>query len=180
MGEQQQENAGGQQENAGGQQQGSGGDGGESKTFTQSQLNAIVAQNRREVESKFAGYDDLKTKAEQFDALTESAKSELERATAQATDFKSKFEASESKAAGLQTQLLRQEIAADKGLPAKLWKRVGGTTKEEIEADVAELLESSGPSKRKPDLGSLKSGAGAPDGMNKKERAAAALRGMNR
>lgn len=153
----------------------------EQKTFTQSQLNAIVAQTRREAESRFQGYDDYKTKAGQLDQLTASAKSDLQRANDEAADFKAKHEAAQDTVTSLQTQLLRQEIAAEKGLPAKLWKRVGGSTKEEIEADVAELLESSGPApKPKPQVGALKSGASAPDGMSKKERAAAALRGMTR
>jgi chromosome segregation ATPase len=176
-GQQQQDDKGG---NSGGQQGGGDGGGGE-KTFSQAQLNAILAQNRREVESKFEGYDDLKSKAEQFDALTESAKSELERATGQANEFKSKWEAEQGTRSQLEKQLLRQQVSAKQHLDPDLWDRVRGDTKEEIEADVKALVEKFGTTggNQRPPRG-LGSGAGAPDVATKKERAAAAVRGMAR
>ena len=45
------------------------------KTFTQSQLNAIVADRLSREREKYAGYDELKEKAAQFDEMQEANKS---------------------------------------------------------------------------------------------------------
>lgn len=50
------------------------------KTFTQDELNAIVADRLARERSKYADYDELKTKAEAFDKAAEESKSELEKA----------------------------------------------------------------------------------------------------
>lgn len=50
------------------------------KTFTQDQVNALLADQKRTVQSRFADYNDLKTKAAEFDKARESAKTDLERA----------------------------------------------------------------------------------------------------
>lgn len=148
------------------------------KTFTQAQLNAVVASARREVESKFDGFDDFKGKAEQFDALTETAKTDnqrrdeqLQTTAAERDSFKTKYESAE-------TELLRQKISSTEGLDADLWDRVTGTTEEDITADVKKLVEKFQPPSRVR-LGSRSgSGASAPDGKDPKERAANALRGL--
>lgn len=170
-----------QQENAGQGNDGGSGGGGAQGGITQEQMNKILATQKREIEAKFDGHDDYKSKAEQLDQLTESSRSELERATTSAAEFKSKFEGSESDKANLQTQLLRQKISATNHLDPDLWDRVTGGTAEEIEADVKKLVSKFGTAgggsrSSKP----LQSGASAPDGSTPKQRAAAALRGMNR
>jgi hypothetical protein len=132
------------------------------KTFTQKQLDKILANNRREMET-------LKGKAEQFDALTETAKTETEKAA----DWKSKAEAAETELAWRDTLLLRQEIAAAKGLDSRLWSRVQGETRDEIEADISELQGFGTPARRT----SLRSGASNDQQTTAKERAANALRG---
>lgn len=61
-------------------------------------------------------------------------KSESERAVERA-------EAAERRAAEAESRALRLEIAADKGLTPAQAKRLVGETREELEADAAELLE---------------------------------------
>lgn len=171
------------------------------RTFTQAQVNALVARERRETAARFADYEDLKAKAAQLDTLTQAAYPDDtdtgdEAHTTAGSDTAQEPDSDEHPAprnaapqlsdiqtenATLRTQLLRQEIAADKNLPAKLWKRVGGTTPQEIEADVDDLLSTaSATPKPKAPVSSLKSGASVGEYRSPKERAAAALRGMSR
>lgn len=80
----------------------------------------------------------------------------------------------------LQTQLLRQQISAQRGLDPDLWEWVKGTTPDEIAADAAKLVAKFGTTGSRPPRG-LSSGASAPpDGSNPRQRAAAALRGMDK
>lgn len=173
-GEQQQENQGAGAGNGGSDS----GQGGSQRTYNDDQVNAIVAKARREIESKFEGFDELKQKASQYDQLTESAKSELERATTSASEFKSKWEAEQGKTSKLETQLLRQQISAKNQLDADLWDRVKGTTAEEIESDVKKLVEKFGTTGGGRPSRGLHSGASASEGSTEKQRAAAALRGV--
>lgn len=148
------------------------------KTFSQAQLTAILDRKIRETESKFDGFDDIKAKAEQFDALTETAKTDIQRFQDQLQSTTTERDAFKAEKESLATQLLRQKICASKGLDADLWDRVTGTTEDDIAADVEKLVAKFQPASRV-QLGSRSgSGASAPDGKNPKERAAAALRGL--
>lgn len=157
----------------------SGGKGeGKGDGITQEQMNKLLAAQKREIEGQFAGFDDIKTKAEQFDALTETAKTETQRLQEQLQTLTSSSEVDKAEKAAMATQLLRQKISATEGLDADLWDRVTGATEEDITADVKKLVEKFQPPSRVR-LGSRSgSGASAPDGKDPKERAANALRGL--
>ena len=90
------------------------------KTFTQSELNAIIADRISEVKEKYGDYDDLKAKAQKFDEAEEASKSalqaELEKVRAEA---------------------VRNKVAANKGLPVDL---VTGSTEEECNAQADAIL----------------------------------------
>lgn len=153
-----------------------GAQGGESeKTFTQQQLNAILAQQRREIELKFDGFDDLKSKAQQYDALQESVKSDVQRANESAAEFKARMESEAAEKAAVRLENLRYRISAKKGLDPDLWDRVTGSNEEEITADVEKLAEKFSAPERKP-IGALRSGASTASNADPKERAASALR----
>lgn len=96
------------------------------RTFTQDEVNAIAATERRKAEERFAGYEDLKAKAEQFDAAQDAAKTDLQRATERA-------EAAEKRAHAL----LVEAVAASKGVPAS---HIVGNTREALEASADQLL----------------------------------------
>lgn len=155
------DDAGAQHDGSDAGDRGDAGNGGQGeKTFTQSQLTAILDRKTREIESKYEGFDELKAKAADFDAAAgerDSLKSDNDRLTA---------------------QLLRQKISATQGLDPELWDRVQGVTAEEIEADVKKLVEKFTVVPKR--NGAFRSGASAPDGASGKQRAAAALRGMRR
>lgn len=102
---------------------------------SQEDLDRIVQSRLARERSKFADYDDLKTKAEEFDKLQDSQKTELQKASDTATKAVARAEAAELKA-------LRLEVAAGKGLSPSQAKRLVGKTKEELEADADELLDS--------------------------------------
>ena len=50
------------------------------RTFTQAEMNAIISDRLSRERSKYADYDDLKAKAQQFDAAQEAGKTELQKA----------------------------------------------------------------------------------------------------
>jgi hypothetical protein len=148
------------------------------KTFTQAQLTAILDRKIRETESKYSGFDEIKGKAEQFDALTETAKTDIQRFQDQLQSTSAERDTFKADNATLKTQLDRQKISATKGLDPDLWDRVTGSTAEEITADVEKLVAKFQPASRVT-LGSRSgSGASAPDGKDPKERAANAVRGL--
>lgn len=84
--------------------------------------------------AKYAGFDDLKAKASKFDELQEADKTEAQR-------LQDRAEAAERERDQLKRSHLIADLAADAGLPKKMWKRVSGETREEIEADITDLLE---------------------------------------
>jgi septal ring factor EnvC (AmiA/AmiB activator) len=139
------------------------------KTFTQTQLDKIIANRLPE-------YENLRSKADQFDQLTQSTEETLASVRAQA-------EAAEAELAWRDVLLTRQQVAAKKGLDPELWDRIQGETPEEIEADIGKLVGFTGPaatrnSGRSPVAAGFSSGASSGKQQTDKERAAEALRGL--
>lgn len=134
----------------------------ESKTFTQEDVNALLAKQKRE---QFGDYGDLKKKAAAFDELETAKQTDQERATAALT-------AAEQRATEAEAKALRLEVAAEKGLTTAQAKRLVGTTRDELEADADELLETFKPAEQqetKPptvdlDLGTRTTGVTSPSG----------------
>ncbi|MEU6204585.1 hypothetical protein ABZ814_13470 [Micromonospora musae] len=109
-------------------------------TFTQADVDRIVADRLGRERGKYADYDQLKAKAGEFDKLAEAQKTEAEKSAERLT-------AAERKAADAELSSLRLDVALDKapeGMPVaqvrKLARRLTGTTKDELEADAAELF----------------------------------------
>lgn len=73
--------------------------------------------------------------AKKLKEIEDSKKSDLEKLTEKQT-------AAEQRAVEAELKALRLEVAAEKGLTPAQAKRLQGTTKEELEADADELLES--------------------------------------
>lgn len=97
---------------------------------SQEDLDRIIGERLARERSKFADYSDLKAKAEQFDALEEQNKTELQKALDRAA-------AAEALAADASAKALRSEIAAAKNVPVDL---LSGATKEELEAAADKLI----------------------------------------
>ena len=88
-------------------------------------------QKAREQEARAKANADAATKLQQFE---DRDKTEAQKLTERA-------EAAEKRAAETEARALRLEVAAEKGLTPAQAKRLVGTTREELEADAAELLE---------------------------------------
>jgi len=138
---------------------------------SQEMLDRIIGARIDRVKKQYAGFDELKAKAAQFDELQEASKSELQRVQERAAQLEQELAAERFNA-------LRAGVAAAKGVPASA---LSGTTREELEASGDALLEwraEQAKAVKKPVRG-LKSGVLAPDQvMDPKERAAQAIRAL--
>lgn len=89
----------------------------ETRTFTQSEMNAIIQDRLARERSKYADYEALKAKADQFDAAEQAGKSELQRATERAEALQRQLdELNRSNT----IQAARAAAAAATGVPAEL------------------------------------------------------------
>lgn len=81
------------------------------QTFSQDDVNRIVADRVKRERAKFGDYDQLRTKAEQFDQLADQSKTELEKAVDRATrETEARIRAEVAKHAA--ERVARAEIAA--------------------------------------------------------------------
>lgn len=90
---------------------------GADKTFTQEQLDTIIADRLARERSKYADYDDLKSKAAKFDAAQEAGKTEIQK-------LQESNQALLDKMAGMEKQAkiteLRGKVSKDTGVPSEL------------------------------------------------------------
>lgn len=94
---------------------------------SQEALNKVIGQRIAKVESRFADYDDLKSKAEKFDEAQQAAKSDLEKALERAEQAEKRAATYEAKE---QVAKWAAEIVGDSGVPAEALR---GSTREELE-----------------------------------------------
>lgn len=90
------------------------------KTFTQEEVNAIVADRLTRERSKYADYDELKAKAGKFDEAAEASKTDLQKlqeAKAEAARLQSQIDTM-MKADGIRK--IREKVAAETKVPANL------------------------------------------------------------
>ena len=101
---------------------------GQTRTFTQEELNAIVGKRLAEEKSKFADYEDLKAKASKFDEMEEANKSELQKATERANALETELKGLKK---AEEVRLMRENVAKETGIPSNL---LTGSTEEECKA----------------------------------------------
>lgn len=98
---------------------------------SQEELDRIIqARLARERKNIPTDYDDLKAKAAKLAEIEAANQTEAEKAQA-------RLEAAERRAAELEVQALRAEVANEKGVPVKL---LAGATREELESAADELI----------------------------------------
>jgi len=102
---------------------------------TQEALDRIAASIRHNEARKYADYDELKAAAERLAVLEESSKTDLEKALARAEKAEA---ALESIKAEREAEALKAEVSEATGVKASL---LFGSTKEELEAHAAAILE---------------------------------------
>ena len=107
---------------------------GAERTFTQSELDAIVTERLKRERAKFQDYDSFKQKAEQFDKLEEANKTELQKATEKATALEAELTALKKNE---EIRTLREKVAKESGIPAEL---LSGGTEEECLAQAKALI----------------------------------------
>lgn len=98
------------------------------RTFTQDELNAILATEKRRHRDELARFSDYDTLKETVTSLT----GERDSLTSKATDAESRAKAAEVRA-------LQFEVAATVGLPPAFAARLSGSTREELERDAQSL-----------------------------------------
>ncbi len=113
------------------------------KTFTQSELNAIVADRLARERSKYSDYEELKSKAGQFDAAEEARKTELQKATEKAEALQRQLD--EIKQANT-IRDMKDKVARETGLPADMLEFLTGTDEETCTAQAKKLVERVKPS----------------------------------
>lgn len=143
-----------------------GGNDGFKPITSQDDLNKVIGQRIAKVEAKYADYNDLRAKADEFDRAREAAKSDLEKAVERA-------EAAEARAAAYEAKEQRKswaaEIVKESSVPAEALR---GSTREEMQEhfDVLKQLVSKPAQKR------VATPAGKPTSGAGESRAVQALR----
>lgn len=89
----------------------------QTKTFTQEEVNAIVADRLDRERKKYDGFDELKAKAAKLDEIEEANKSELQKANEKAQALEAELNGYK-KANEIRT--LREQVANETGVPANL------------------------------------------------------------
>lgn len=89
----------------------------EEKTFTQSELDAIVSDRLKRERSKYEGFEELKAKAAKLDELEEASKTELQKATERAQALENELNGLK-KAESIRD--IRDKVATETGVPAAL------------------------------------------------------------
>lgn len=97
------------------------------KTFTQSEMDAIIGDRLKRERQKYSDYDDLKAKAAEYDKAQEASKSELQRAIEQRDALQA--ELGSLKAAQERAELVAK-VAAEKGVSAEMLSRMSGDVEE--------------------------------------------------
>lgn len=111
------------------------GAGTQERTFTQSELNAIVTDRLSREREQYADYAALKEKAEKYDAAQEAGKTELQKATEQVAALQAQVDAY-TKADKLRS--LREKVSKETGVPASL---LSGEDEDSCKAQAQAILD---------------------------------------
>ena len=90
---------------------------GQSRTFTQDEVNAIVGKRLAEEKGKYADYEQLKAKATKYDEAEEANKSELQKATERANALEAQI--GEMRKAE-EVRQIRERVSQQTGVPIGL------------------------------------------------------------
>lgn len=105
----------------------------ETKTFTQDQVNTMLAETKRKEREKFADYDDVKKKASLLDQREQESKTETQKALDKAAELETELNKYRTKD---QVAQWATEITKDSDIPASVLR---GSTKEELEQHFEQL-----------------------------------------
>jgi len=115
------------------------------RTFTQAELDSVIADRLARERAKYPDYEALKAKAAQFDAQAEAAKSDLQKAQERANKLDAQLQALQKE---VNARNARDKVAAETGVPASL---LTGETEEACKAQAEALKNWKGPQGNYPD-----------------------------
>lgn len=87
------------------------------KVFTQAEVDSIVKERLGREQAKYAGFEELKEKAEAYDAAEEANKSELQKAQEQAASLKKQVDVMTQEK---KLREVREKVAKETGVPASM------------------------------------------------------------
>lgn len=105
------------------------------RTFTQKEMNAIIGERLERERAKYADYNDLKAKAEKFDAAEEAAKSDLQKATERADELKAQLDSLKKEKA---VREIREKVSKETGVPVAA---LSGEDEESCKAQAKAIME---------------------------------------
>lgn len=158
-----------------------GGDSGYTPPATQADLDRIIGERLSRERAKFSDYDDLKSKAEQFQALEDEQKTEFQRLQeayeaerSRASELEQSLSAKDLAIAERELAFTRSEVAREKGVPVET---LTGASREELEASADALVKWRDENMPKPKR-NLRSGANIQEDLTTaRQKAALAVRG---
>ena len=114
------------------------------KTFTQAELDAVIADRLQREREKTKDYADLKKAAEEYQKLKEAQMSETEKLKSKLEEAEREKAKHEQQAANLKLEIDKLAILEELGLSKSWANRVKGATVEEIRQDAEELKKALG------------------------------------
>lgn len=103
------------------------------RTFTQTEMDAIIGERLKRDRAKYADYDELKAKASRLDEIEEASKSELQKAVEERDKLKAELDKLNEEREHAEKVA---RIAAEKGVDAALLARMSG----DVEANAEFLM----------------------------------------
>lgn len=103
-------------------------------------FNKRWSREQAKIHEQYKGFDDLKSKAEEFDKLRAANQTESERLQAERDAALQKAAEIEARATAAEAAALRQRIAIEEGLPPKFASRLTGDTEDELRADAKDTF----------------------------------------
>lgn len=104
------------------------------RTFTQAEMDAIIGDRLKRERAKYADYEDVKAKAQQFDAAQEAAKTDLEKAVEERDRLKEQLKEQQEQLEQWKAERDRAEqvakAAAEHGVDPALLARMAGDVDE--------------------------------------------------
>ena len=104
------------------------------KTFTQDEVNAIVAERLKRDRGERADYDELKAKAAKLDEIEEANKTELQKATERADGLQKELDAMKE---AQKVREIREKVSVATGVPVGL---LTATTEEDCKAQADQIV----------------------------------------
>lgn len=108
--------------------------------LVRNRLDRLEKKHAREL-SKYEGFEDIKAKAEKFDAFEAEQGTEIEKLTRRIEKAERERDEFKTKIAKSERNEMVRDIADELGLPKALVKRVQGDTEDDIRADIADLMQ---------------------------------------